>query len=129
MARSSIDRLPSRAGNPCETVASMTGVPSPDPQYAMFARNIGQRFAVHQAGGTSVDLELATLTGDPPATAGQVRSFSALFHGPASEPLAQGTYELAHPAEGTFVLFIVPIGRQGDSITYEAVFTRLGTPL
>ncbi|MDQ1360782.1 MAG: hypothetical protein QOJ44_1159 [Acidimicrobiaceae bacterium] len=106
----------------------MTGVPHSDPQYAMFARNIGQRFAVHLAGGTTVDLELTTLDGDPPATAGQASTFSVLFHGPASEPLAQGTYELAHPAEGTILVFIVPIGRQGESITYEAVFTRLGTP-
>jgi hypothetical protein len=106
----------------------MTGVPSPDPQYAMFARNIGQRFAVHLAGGSTVDLELATVDGDPPATAGQPSAFSVLFHGPASEPLAQGTYELAHPAEGAFLLFIVPIGSEADSITYEAVFTRLGTP-
>jgi hypothetical protein len=111
----------------------MTGVPHPDPQYAMFARNIGQRFAVHLAEETTVELELATVDGDPPATAGQASAsqpstFSVLFHGPASEPLAQGTYELAHPAEGAFLLFIVPIGSEADSITYEAVFTRLGTP-
>jgi hypothetical protein len=82
---------------------------------------------VPPAAGSTVELELTALSGDPPQ-AGEPSSFSVFFLGPAADALAQGTYELAHPAEGTRHVFIVPVGREGDSIRYEAVFTRLGTP-
>jgi hypothetical protein len=104
----------------------MTTLPSPDPQYALFARTLGQRFTVSPGPGTTVDLELTGLAGDPPT--GAAGSYSVLFDGPASATLPQGTYEFTHPEEDAFPLFIVPIGRVGDSIRYEAVFTRLATP-
>jgi hypothetical protein len=105
----------------------MSTNPSPDPEYALFARTVGHRFSVPLAAGSTVELELVALTGDPPR-AGEPSSFSVFFLGSAVDALAQGTYELTHPVEGTCALFIVPVAREGDSIRYEAVFTRLGTP-
>jgi len=105
----------------------MSATPSPDPEYALFARTVGHRFSVPSAAGSTVELELVALTGDPPR-AGEPGSFSVFFLGPAADLLAQGTYELTHPTEGTRPVFIVPVAREGDSIRYEAVFTRLGTP-
>jgi hypothetical protein len=105
----------------------MSATPSPDPEYALFARTVGHRFSVPTAAGRTVELELTALTGDPPR-AGEPSIFSVYFLGTAADALAQGTYELTHPVEGTLAVFIVPVGREGDSIRYEAVFTRLGTP-
>ncbi|WP_230772526.1 DUF6916 family protein [Sphingomonas sp. Leaf4] len=34
----------------------------------------------------------------------------------------QGSYTLAHPALGPTDIFLVPIGRDGDAVLYEAVF-------
>ena len=34
----------------------------------------------------------------------------------------QGNYELAHPTLGPIDIFLVPVGRDGDGILYEAVF-------
>ncbi|HEX2019875.1 MAG TPA: hypothetical protein VGO17_13120 [Aurantimonas sp.] len=51
-------------------------------------------------------------------------SFSLSFSGPATPALTQGTVALA-PAggegEGTAV-FLVPVGRQGERMLYEAIF-------
>jgi hypothetical protein len=105
----------------------MSTNPSPDPEYALFARTVGHRFSVPLAVGSTVELELVALTGDPPR-AGEPSSFSVFFLGSAADALDQGTYELTHPVDGTCALFIVPVAREGDSIRYEAVFTRLGTP-
>jgi hypothetical protein len=105
----------------------MSTTPSPDPEYAVFARTVGHRFSVPTPAGSTVELELSALTGDPPR-AGEPSSFSVFFVGPVADALAQGTYELSHPVEGTRHVFIVPVAREGDSIRYEAVFTRLGTP-
>jgi hypothetical protein len=105
----------------------MSATPSPDPEYSLFARTVGHRFSVPTAAGSTVELELSALTGDAPRP-GEPGSFSVFFLGPAAEALAQGTYELTHPVEGICPLFIVPVAREGDSIRYEAVFTRLGTP-
>ncbi|HXA30822.1 MAG TPA: hypothetical protein VNV87_01085 [Acidimicrobiales bacterium] len=105
----------------------MSATSPPDPEYAFFARTVGHRFSVPTAAGSTVELELTALTGDPPSPS-EPSSFSVFFLGPAADPLAQGTYELTHQAEGMHPVFIVPVGREGDSIRYEAVFTRLGTP-
>ena len=48
--------------------------------------------------------------------------FSLLFLGPESPVLPQSIYPLEHTALGKLALFIVPIGREGRGILYQAVF-------
>ncbi|MBB4002544.1 DUF6916 family protein [Aurantimonas endophytica] len=51
-------------------------------------------------------------------------SFSLSFSGPAAPALAQGTVALVpagEEGEGTPV-FLVPVGRQGERMLYEAIF-------
>lgn len=67
------------------------------------------------------DLPSAKTTG----TGGFDLCFSALFTGPASNPLRQQTYRLQHAALGTFSVFLVPVGRPGREVSYEATFNRL----
>jgi hypothetical protein len=48
--------------------------------------------------------------------------FSLTFLQAGGPLLAQGTYPMSHPALGAFELFVVPVGRDGDGVRYEAVF-------
>ena len=49
--------------------------------------------------------------------------FGLTFRGPPDPQLPQAIYTLEHAELGALAIFIVPIGRDGDAITYEAVFT------
>jgi hypothetical protein len=50
-------------------------------------------------------------------------AFSLFFVAPPGPYLPQAIYPIAHPAVGTFDIFIVPIGPLKDGNGYEAVFT------
>ena len=51
--------------------------------------------------------------------------FSLLFLGTSEFPLSQRTYEMKHEQLGAGALFLVPIGRDGERMRYEAAFNRL----
>ena len=105
--------------------------------HAAFASNRDTPFLFHVAGGAdgdavqgSVRLELVEIRDLSPAPSGgeasgpssQTKSFSLLFRGPAETPLAQGTYSVEHDTMGSFLIFIVPVSRDGAGMSYEAVF-------
>ena len=50
-------------------------------------------------------------------------SFSLVFSAPASLAFGQGTVGLSHPdGSDETLVFVVPIGREGERALYEAVF-------
>jgi hypothetical protein len=51
--------------------------------------------------------------------------FSLVFRGPHSIPLPQRSYGVEHEHLGAFELFLVPVGRDGDGLLYEAFFNLL----
>ena len=51
--------------------------------------------------------------------------FSLLFFGASEFALPQQTYEMKHEQLGAGALFLVPVGRDGEGIRYEAAFNRL----
>lgn len=53
--------------------------------------------------------------------------FSILFHGPVEPQLSQQVYAVEHAELGTFELFLVPVGADDKSVSYEAVFSYLLT--
>jgi hypothetical protein len=55
----------------------------------------------------------------------QLEQFSLIFTSAALPWLQQGTYTLTHPDLTEVVLFIVPIGPDGNTMRYESVFSRL----
>lgn len=74
--------------------------------------------------GLDLSLVSATPVGEA-RRGGKVRehAFSVLFLGSPGAPiLPQGIYRLDHDALGSLDLFLVPVGREGDRIQYEAVF-------
>lgn len=48
--------------------------------------------------------------------------FAVVVGGPSAPVIAQGTYSLLHPDHGSLPLFIVPIGRDAESVHYEITF-------
>jgi len=50
-------------------------------------------------------------------------AFSLEFVSPAGQVLPQATYPLEHSALGSLAIFLVPLGRTEDGVTYEAIFT------
>lgn len=48
--------------------------------------------------------------------------FTLLFQGPPNPVLAQGTYLFDHPKAGRHEIFIVPIARDDEGSSYEAIF-------
>ena len=89
-----------------------------------FAGCLHTRFRVMDAPQQAVlDLELAQvseLRGNRSA-----QTFSIVFHGPAGRFMPQRIYRLSHDRLGELELFLVPVGKEGESILYEAVFNQL----
>jgi hypothetical protein len=98
-----------------------------EPEYSTFAEHVGEHFTVEVEPGRTCELEVVGVAGAPPDPSVD-HTFSVMFHGPAHQPIPQGTYPFSHPTCGAFALFIVPVGREADVFVYEAVFTQLATP-
>ena len=91
--------------------------------HQLFSEHVNTTFRVMIDDSNSVDvkmIELSELMLSP-----HQERFSVLFKGPKEPFLAQGTRRFVHDQMGDFDLFIVPIGGDGDSVTYEATFNRL----
>lgn len=50
-------------------------------------------------------------------------AFALNFMGPAAPRLDQATYRMRHEKLGESDIFIVPVGKGPEGITYEAIFT------
>lgn len=87
--------------------------------FQSFAAELNSRFLTRSGPGQSLELVEATRKD---STAGH---FSLLFRGDATQPLDQNTYRFEHARLGRFEMFIVPVGRPGEThCYYEAVFNR-----
>ena len=66
-------------------------------------------------------LETITPAGTLPVGGGR-QPFSLVFRGPAKPLLPQAIYRLESDAVEPLEIFLVPIGRDADGVTYEAIF-------
>jgi hypothetical protein len=55
----------------------------------------------------------------------RLESFSLIFNGPLTPVLSQRIYNLSHESLGSLDIFLVPVGPEGESMQYEAVFNRM----
>ena len=80
--------------------------------------------ALEENGAPAIQLTLVSVAehGQPVGPAGRV-PFSLTFDGPAETPLEQGTYWFTRSDFGTHGIFIVPIGQEGNTRAYEAIFS------
>ncbi|MGI9067409.1 MAG: DUF6916 family protein [Pyrinomonadaceae bacterium] len=89
-----------------------------------FSKQVNTPFRLNPGPDAPVDLELVEVKGylKNPGDQDGLERFSLFFKGPGTPQLPQSTYSLSNEGMGTFHLFLVPIGRDGDGFRYEAVF-------
>ena len=87
-----------------------------------FADKLGQAFVLEEEGAPAIEFTLieaaplrnfANLPREP---------FSLLFATRGVEVLPQRMYALRHADLGLQSIFLVPIGRKGDEVSYQAIF-------
>jgi hypothetical protein len=95
----------------------------PDPyELAAYEPLVGETFRLEFADHPPVELTLADAAPGPwQRPEGGKTAFRLEFSGPAQPLLEQRTYRRQHPALGAIDLFIVPLARDEESATYEAV--------
>ena len=94
------------------------------PTAADFAKHLKTNFRVGLESHEAIELQLIAVTpraSEPHEQAGMER-FSVVFSGPADVLLPQQTYRMTHPEMGELEIFLVPIAREGDGFSYEAVY-------
>jgi len=93
--------------------------------HADFARLVGSTFRLESAEVPPVSLvlleavELPRRAGRPDAPRAP---FTLLFRGPNEPVLPQRIYALGSELLGRLEIFLVPVGRDGAGVLYEAVF-------
>jgi hypothetical protein len=85
-----------------------------------FEPRVGDVFALDAPQPVELVLHAVVALGPWP---GGRQPFSLTFRGPDEPRLAQATYRLEHPELGALEIFIVPVGHDGDGLSYEAIFT------
>lgn len=90
--------------------------------HEIFSQHLNTNFRIY-AGGSSIGAELSTVS--ELLLSSQQERFAIVFRGPTEPFLNQGTYRFEHDEMGEFQLFIVPLRRDDDGTSYEAVFNRL----
>jgi hypothetical protein len=96
-----------------------------------FSPYLNTPFRFKSASGKNVSAELVEVLDLRPAKgvgsaeAGGAQSFSLLFRGSNSKPLASSQYTITHDALGTFALFVSPVvSKDKNAIYYEAIISH-----
>jgi len=88
---------------------------------ATFKPRVGDAFTIDAAPApVELVLESATAVGERPDGRDP---FSLVFRGPLAPLLGQAIHRLEHAELGALEIFIVPLGQDADSTSYEAIFT------
>jgi hypothetical protein len=95
-------------------------------QSADFTPHLNETFYIQTLASKPLTFELIDVAELGPAPADdntRRRPFSIVFRGPMDDHLPQRIYTLENFEMGSMDLFLVPIGRDGQGMRYEAVFT------
>jgi hypothetical protein len=89
-----------------------------------FAGRVGEVFVVDEANFPAIPLTLAEAEPLPARMAPQgVRPpFSLIFLGKDPRVLPQRLYRLEHEEMGEVTIFLVPVGKDAEGVSYQAVF-------
>ena len=90
--------------------------------YEDFVPHIKTRFQMQVDESTTLEIELISVEDKSPSP--RQEQFLLTFRAPLEAPPQQSLYQLRHEKLGSGRLFLVPIARDGDGLTYEAVFNR-----
>ena len=88
----------------------------------LFSDKVGQIWVIDEADATPVELTLTEV--EPLKNYAKLKRepFSLYFTTTGDFVLPQRLYALRHSTLGRMAIFLVPIGREGDITTYQAVF-------
>ena len=92
-------------------------------EHAQFLENLNSSFRLLLEDGGSQELQLIEVSELKKMSRQEM--FSVVFRAQSNEVLAQKTHRLDHDRLGDFEIFLVPIGRDEQGVSYEAVFNRM----
>lgn len=84
---------------------------------------LGQDFRVRLGQEAGLDLKLTSATPLGAESGYRRQPYSLLFVGPLTPLLPQAIYPLRNESLGELEIFLVPLGPQGQTMRYEAIFT------
>jgi hypothetical protein len=89
-----------------------------------FADKVGDVFAIGEEGWPAILLTLVEAEALPARMAprGARPPFSLIFLGKDPRVLPQRLYRLEHQSMGALAIFLVPIGKDADGVSYQATF-------
>lgn len=93
-----------------------------DLTHAHFEPHLGSIFELELNQAEHLPLKLVQVQTSAHVAPGGRRGFSLIFSSDLQGAVPQATYRLDHPALGALDLFIVPIGRDGSGVQYQAIF-------
>lgn len=88
-----------------------------------FEARKGEAFKLTDEAAGEVELKLAEVQGTGLQGKAPREQFSLHFHGPPEPVLPQQIYRLENAEMGALDIFLVPVARDDEGTTYEAVFT------
>lgn len=88
-----------------------------------FSDKLGEDFVIGSLNVPAIPLSLVEAVPLPNRLRPGVRPpFSLIFFGKDPRVLPQRIYRLEHPALGAVDIFLVPVGRNGQGVNYQATF-------
>lgn len=89
-----------------------------------FSDKVGDLFAIGEEGLPAIPLTLIEAEPLPERMAkrGARSPFSLIFLGKDPRVLPQRLYRLEHQGMGALTIFLVPVGKDADGVTYQATF-------
>jgi hypothetical protein len=88
----------------------------------MFSDKLGSGFVVDEPDMPAVELTLTEVTALRNYAQATRAPFSLIFTAGAERMLPQRMYWLRHPTLGRQSIFLVPIARTREKVTYQAIF-------
>jgi len=90
--------------------------------YEDYAAHVNSKFTTQLRDASIIELEL-TQVEEKPASPRQ-EQFALTFRAPSGAPVEQQIFTLQHEQLGSGIMFLVPIAKDANGVTYEAVFNR-----
>jgi hypothetical protein len=94
---------------------------------ARYEEHVGSEFSASDdasvtdhGGAITLVLDRVQVCPSPPGS----EQYALFFRGDHEVPLSQQTYHIVHQTLGLADIFLVPVGRSGSSIEYQACFSH-----
>ena len=89
----------------------------------VFESRVGERFRIRSQPGRELEAELIEARALGKAAGGRRVPFTLSFRTPQLAALPQAIYGVTHDEIGSYDIFLVPVGPDGEGMVYEAIFT------